>query len=98
MAATRTDVWPARIKGPDGQRYPRARLLISKQGRVVAWTEGRGGRRRVIDTTLTGGPRRGPNRRSFLLDTEEGTFEYAKGSGCGCGSGLRRESASRLLS
>lgn len=78
------DLFPV-IATVDGKRYPQTRVMVSKDGRAVAWMAQQGKLQKVADAEQVQVKVVKANRKWTV-----GEWECSKNGSCGCGSPLKQ--------
>lgn len=76
------DIFPARLKTPGGS-WSKTRVIVTDEGRAVAWTRNGRGFTKVADcqqASIESVPRRS---RTFTVATDEGDWQVSKSGGSG---------------
>lgn len=101
MITTRDLPFPAVVTAPDGRFWPLARLLV-EGGDLVVFEHAQGrvqvaARVQIADASVPGRRVQGETPTWTVAEPEVGLWRITRGTGCGCGSPLKRANVQAIL-
>jgi hypothetical protein len=88
-----TDWYPSEVVTPTAT-YPKARIVVTAQGRTVVWARVEREIKKVEDVTATEAKQ---SNKILTVTTDSGEWTATKQGGCGCGDRLRAMRLRQLL-